>query len=261
MGAGASFPALPLGAKIATDWAQEYNYPGDNPTNLVEVAQFLAVQFDPAFPKEKILKQLEGATPPDFNVPDEPHALLADLPLPIYLTTNYDDFMVRALKSRYRDLRREFCRWNSLIEDERSVFDEDFTPTVANPVVFHVHGHTLTESIVLTEDDYLYFLAGLGNETLFRVPIKLRLAVRPVFLSDTALRIGISACFSRGCARRAWPAPALPCSSRPEYDELARRQRAYLERYHANMKLSVYWGTAREFAAELRERWTKFKSG
>jgi hypothetical protein len=52
LGAGASYPALPLGSKIATDWAQEYNYPGDNPTNLVEVAQFLAIQFDPAFPKE-----------------------------------------------------------------------------------------------------------------------------------------------------------------------------------------------------------------
>lgn len=261
LGAGASFPALPLGAKIATDWAQEYNYPGDNPTNLVEVAQFLAVQFDPAFPKEKILKQLEGATPPDFNVPDEPHALLADLPLPIYLTTNYDDFMVRALKSRYRDPRREFCRWNSLIEDEPSVFDQDFTPTVANPVVFHVHGHTLTESIVLTEDDYLYFLAGLGNEKLLPRPIKLALSRSTcVFigyrLADWNFRV-----LFQGLRAQSMAGTSIAVLKPPGDDELARRQRAYLERYYANMKLSVYWGTAREFAAELRERWTKFKSG
>ena len=34
---------------------------------------------------------------PDFRAPSEPHAVLADLPLPIYMTTNYDDFMVKAL--------------------------------------------------------------------------------------------------------------------------------------------------------------------
>lgn len=92
LGAGASFPAIPLGSTIAAEWAQEYTYPGDNPKNLVEVAQFLAVQFDPLTPKEKILKQLDNVVPPDFNAADEPHGLLADLPLPIYLTTNYNDF-------------------------------------------------------------------------------------------------------------------------------------------------------------------------
>ena len=44
----------------------------------------------------------------------------------------------------------------------------------------------------------------------------------------------------------------------PGDDELARRQRDYLDRYYANMNLKVYWGTAREFAAELRERWERF---
>jgi hypothetical protein len=43
----------------------------------------------------------------------------------------------------------------------------------------------------------------------------------------------------------------------PGDDELARRQRDYLDKYYANMKLEVYWGTAREFAAELREHWEK----
>src|SRR5215471_19225437 len=103
LGAGASFPALPLGSTIATEWAREYKYPGDNPKNLVEVAQFLAIQYDPAYPKEKILERLAEANRPDFNAADEPHSLLAELPLPIYLTTNYDDFMVSALKARWRD--------------------------------------------------------------------------------------------------------------------------------------------------------------
>jgi hypothetical protein len=73
LGAGASFPAIPLGSTTAADWPREYNYLGDNRKNLVEVAQFLAVQFDPLTPKEKILKQLDNAVRPDFNAADEPH--------------------------------------------------------------------------------------------------------------------------------------------------------------------------------------------
>jgi hypothetical protein len=258
LGAGASFPAIPLGSTIAADWAQEYNYPGDNPKNLVEVAQFLAVQFDPLTPKEKILKQLDGVVPPDFNAADEPHALLADLPLPIYLTTNYDDFMVRALKSRYRDARRELCRWNMLIENEPSVFDNDFTPTVANPVVFHLHGHTIPESIVLTEDDYLYFLAGIGQEKLLPKPIQQALTRSTcVFigyrLADWNFRV-----LFQGLRAYSMAGVSIAVLKPPGDDELARRQREYLDRYYANMKLTVYWGTAGEFARELRERWEKF---
>jgi hypothetical protein len=258
LGAGASFPAIPLGSTIAADWAREYNYPGDNPKNLVEVAQFLAVQFDPLTPKEKILKQLEGAVPPDFNAADEPHGLLADLPLPIYLTTNYDDFMVRALKSRYRDARRELCRWNPLIEEEPSVFDNDFTPTVANPVVFHLHGHTIPESIVLTEDDYLYFLANIGREKLLPKPIQQALTRSTcVFigyrLADWNFRV-----LFQGLRAYSMVGASIAVLKPPGDDGLAGRQREYLDRYYASMELKVYWGTAREFAAELRERWKKF---
>ena len=105
------------------------------------------------------------ATLPDFNSADEPHGLLADLPFSIYLTTNYDDFMVLALTSRGRHPRREFCRWNQRLEEEQPPLDDKgFTPTVDNPLVFHFHGcGSITESIVLTESDYLRFLANVGR--------------------------------------------------------------------------------------------------
>jgi len=32
---------------------------------------------------------------------------------------------------------------------------------------------------------------------------------------------------------------------------------AYLERYFMNLKVGVFWGTAAEFAKELRDRWSK----
>jgi hypothetical protein len=46
----------------------------------------------------------------------------------------------------------------------------------------------------------------------------------------------------------------------PEDPEVARRQQEYLNRYYQTMDLQVYWGSAKQFAAELRDRWTKFKS-
>src|SRR5205823_2188648 len=117
LGAGACYGALPLGAQVAREWAKKYDYPFGDDGDLVRVAQFIAVQYDPVFPKIEILKQLQGAPPPDFRAPDEPHGVLADLPLPVYVTTNYDDFMARALTDRRRDVRRELCRWNDLVQD------------------------------------------------------------------------------------------------------------------------------------------------
>ena len=38
---------------------------------------------------------------------------------------------------------------------------------------------------------------------------------------------------------------------------LTREQREYLNSYYASMDLQVYWGTARQFAGELRARWAK----
>ena len=257
LGAGACYGSLPLGAEIAKKWAVEHGYPFSNSDNLIEVAQFLAVRYDPVRPKELILQEFDGLPGPDLRARDEPHALLADLPLSIYMTTNYDDFMVRALRRRHRDARRELCRWNQSLEVEESVFDTDFVPTPANPVVYHLHGHTLPESLVLTEDDYLSFLANIArNPKLLPGPIQRAL--------------DRSTCLFIGYRLADWNFRVLFQGLRPRLkfqniailkpsgdSDRAREQRDYLNRYYSSMDLQVYWGTAREFSAELRERWEK----
>ena len=84
--------------------------------DLIRVAQFVAVTKDDMIPKEEICKKikelLKEVTPKYFETPDELHGVLADLPLPVYITTNYDDLMVRALKSRGKTPVQEICRWN-----------------------------------------------------------------------------------------------------------------------------------------------------
>src|SRR5437660_11569846 len=92
LGAGACAGVLPLAREIAQKWADEYDYPLSDTTNLIQVAQFLAVQTQESrFPKD-LLKRNTGNLAPDFDRPTEIHSVLAGLPMPIYITTNYDDF-------------------------------------------------------------------------------------------------------------------------------------------------------------------------
>jgi hypothetical protein len=77
----------------------------------------------------------------------------------VYLTTNYDDFMMQALASQHKDPKRELYRWNELVRrrSSPSVFDLDsnYDPTPANPLVYHLYGHNeAPESMVLTDDDH-----------------------------------------------------------------------------------------------------------
>ncbi len=124
LGAGASFPALPLGGGLAEQWSSEHSYPLADRTDLPRVAQYLAVTYDSMFPKERLADSFKKCAPPDFSARDEPHSVLSKLPLPIYMTTNYDDFMIRALKAQGREGVRETCRWKSDIKHLPSEFEK-----------------------------------------------------------------------------------------------------------------------------------------
>jgi hypothetical protein len=264
LGAGASFPALPLGSQIAHEWAQTYRYPLEDSQNLARVAQYLAVEYDPLFPKEEFVKLIKGASPPDFRERDEPHALLAELPLPMYMTTNYDDYMVQALRSRRKDVRQDVCRWNALMKDSPSIFEPGsrFEPDPPNPLVFHLHGHSgAPESLVLTEDDYLDFLVSISGEgDSLPAPVKRGLAADSLLfigygLADWNLRVILRGLRLSGRLSVAVLRP-------PAGPELSQEKaQKYLTRYYrqiAQLDLRIYWGTAREFAADFRQRWETF---
>jgi hypothetical protein len=97
--------------------------------------------------------------------------------------------MYLALKNRGRDPKRELCRWNQFVElEETSVFKSGYTPTAANPLVYHLHGHyDLPQSLVLTEDDYLDFLVHLSRDQALLPP-----AVQRALAGTSLLFIGYS---------------------------------------------------------------------
>jgi hypothetical protein len=271
LGAGACFGVLPLGSKIAEECAEDYDYPLEDCHNLARVAQFLAVKKrDFMFPKEWILRQFfKEVGPPDFTKRDEPHGVLADLPLPLYLTTNYDDFMVQALsrtKSLKKYPKRELCRWNKYLRGIPSIFEEEsgFEPTVEHPVVFHLHGHNeFPESLVLTEDDYLDFLVNISEDPKV-IPWRIQKAFAGTSLlflgyslSDWSFRVIFRSLVSylERSIKRAHVSVQLVPLKKTAPEAKKKQARNYLNDYFGELKVQVYWGTCREFAAELRDRW------
>ncbi len=250
LGAGACYGVLPLGSDIAQDWARKYGYPLEDSSNLIKVAQFLAVENYPMFPKDEVVAMFEGTDKrPDFTNPGEPHRVLADLPMPIYLTTNYDDFMVKALAAQgFRDPKREVCRWNTLTRNVPSLFDSNYEPSPANPVVFHLHGHAgMPSSMVLTEDDYFDFLVNISRDALL-VPRRIQQALTETSvlfvgygLADWNFRVllqGLSRFMERGLGRTHIAVMVPPAASEAQREKAQK----YLTAYYANIDVRVFWG-------------------
>ncbi len=270
LGAGACAGALPLGGELANDLADAQGYPFADRSDLLRVAQFIAVKSDPRRAKSMVVDRLKKAgppkftNPPDFTALDNPHGLLASLKLPAYLTTNYDDFMFRALRAAEQDPRREVCRWHSGLRRISSVFETEptYRPNPANPLVFHLHGHEKEpDSLVLTEDDYLKFLINFSRD-----PALLPSPVRDAISASTLLFLGYRLAD--------WNFRVLFQMLRPDPDYIsiavllppgpnepsAEEAQQYLDDYYGAMNLKMFWGTAQEFSSELRRRWAEFQA-
>jgi len=277
LGAGACANVLPLGADIARNWAKQHEYPLEDSYDLARVSQFIAVTHDAVYPKEDMVDLLKKCDAPDFSANDEPHDVLAELPLRVYMTTNYDDFMLRALKNRNREPKVESCRWNELVRKKSTLFaDPEYRPSSANPLVFHLHGQwDQVESMVLTEDDYLDFLVSLwadgaqfGRGTTAQQVGLVPPVVQEALTNASLLFIGYRLqdwdfrVLHRGLLARLPPGlqrlsvtVQLPPPEGPTSDLAT----TYLTKYfETRMKVRVFWGTATEFAAELRRRWREF---
>lgn len=82
---------------------------------------------------------------------DDPLLILAGLPLPIYITTGYHDFIEAALRRAGKEPRSEVCRWHRGLDSIPSVFVNNYEPSTAEPLVFHLLGRDdRPDSLVLT---------------------------------------------------------------------------------------------------------------
>jgi hypothetical protein len=275
LGAGACHGSLKMAAELSRELAAEHEYPFEDNHDLAKVMRYVTVQNgDPIWVKERFVeKYFNGAESPDSTAPGEPHAALAKFPIPLYLTTNYDDFMVRALSSAGRKPRALRCPWYPTASFSAADFDPPAGSTaVEAPIVYYLHGNSgEPESIVLTEDDYIQFLIALAEErnqeyVTTRVTL-IPPAVQEVLSRTSLLFIGYSLrdwnfqVLLHGILKELPPThkrrhvsvQVLPVDSSANECE-RRRAMEYLDSYFDDLRVSVYWGTAREFFAELNSR-------
>jgi hypothetical protein len=255
LGAGACVPTLPTGAELAHEWAAEHGYPLRDAHDLARVAEYLAIEQVPMAPKHAIRRKFNDAKPPEF-VDDEPHTVLAGMPIPVYLTTNYVDYMAEALRRANRNPRVDFCRWAATpaVTNHPSQLPKAFVPTAQEPVVYHLHGHLdVPQSLVLTETDYVSFLVEVARRRLLPHQIEKALANGSLIFIGYGFGDWDFRVLFRGLVAAQTTVREFGVTVQLETDDEAARK--YLEKYFEELDLRVSWGNAREFVSELGRRY------
>lgn len=268
IGAGASAARFQVGAGLADVLAQKHEYPMEDHDDLARVTQYVSIHKVSTPLLKREVAQLFSGAPSDFRDHDDPHGVLADLPLSVYVTTNYDDLMCQALLSRSRQPLRAVCPWytqdSTKLLEARKPFRQPERVRPNAPIVYHLHGHqSVPESLVLTEDDYIEFLVQASkNKNLLPPPIREALSSRLLLfigysLNDWTFRVlfrGLLA-VQPSYAQYSHLSVQLPPTRKGTPEEEQDRIKEYLDEYFSKQNISVFWGTANDFAQQLRDRW------
>jgi hypothetical protein len=280
--------------QIARRWAETYQFPmaAHDQENLPQVAQFLSVNQDAMFLRDELetylcqevrerygidagqdgcatsLNEMVSKVGTQYRQRDaaEPHRVLAQFPLPIYITANFGNVLAEALEEAGKEPKVELCRWNEYIEMLPSVYDDDpgYRPNEQSPLVYHLFGHLKEpDSVVLTEDEYFDYLIGVTRDKDLIPPVVRRAMADTALLflgfrmEDWDFRVLFRSLMSQeGRGRRSRYAHVAvqidPEEGRIQEPERARR---YLESYFQGADISIYWGNVLDFIRELQERW------
>ncbi len=199
----------------------------------------------------------------------EVHHQLADLDLPLYLTTNFDNLMTLALEAKGRRVRRETVGWHQ--PPGRTAADpyHDYDPpaTVEEPVVLHLYGTDEDLfSMVVTEDDYLDYLARISrdHEHLLPTSVGEALARNTLLflgyrLDDMDLKVilrGLLPALDQARWRRFHVAVQLDESACDPASQV--EVRSYFQKYFGSSQIDVYWGDTGQFMTDLHARWLEF---
>ena len=266
---------LPLARELARELIEEDERtsgrpcPLPNREDLAKVCQYLAVtRRSGRWPKKRIADILQACPTPDLTNPAQLHRVLADLRLPVYMTTNYDDLLGLAMDRNTVNVTRDFARWSKgLLNQHVSPFDNGYQPTSQNPVVFHLHGAlSLPATMVATEDDYVDFLVNVsrdlanpptqtGQKATLPLPIHTALTSNMLLfvgysLGDVNFRVILRGLIGSLDLTEVVDSIATQYSA-GDPEEFLRYVEAYFER---SLKMQVFWSTAEAFAAELRQR-------
>jgi hypothetical protein len=218
------------------------------------------LQGDTQFAEMSFSKVAQRLHVPQFDDgPSNPLLLLAELPLPIYLTTSYHTFMETALSLAGKQPRTEICYWDTQLKSIPSHLEAEssYRPSVEEPLVLHLHGlDAYARSLVLTEDDHLDFMVMISQDQG-----AMPLAVRRALADSSLLLLGYSL--------RGWDFRVLFRGMIKPSDNKRRpksvfiqlqandNEKTYLQNYlEQEAGLEVYWGEPADFMQKLWQAWS-----
>ena len=292
---------------LARSWATCFRFPmsPDDQDDLPQVAQFLSVRKGEDFPRATLQQYLRDEIQKRYSadLPDtlrghgaplesliqevgrrrreqdetEAHRVLANLPLPIYITTNPDDLLANALLAVGKQPVVELCRWREDTYDwPASVFDEEpgYKPTPERPLVYHLFGHMKhRDSVLLTQDDYFDYLTGISTNPgiipncVMRAWASTALFFLGFQVDDWNFRIlfrsilnqegsGLQRIRGRSGSRtKKYVNVAVQMDPEEGRSLLPPYARRYLEEAFGIAGFTIYWGSSQQFVKELWAQW------
>lgn len=204
---------------------------------------------------------------------EDPLRVLARLPIKIFLTTSYYDFIEQALVAENKKPRSRLCLWNmdaeAVEQEHRS--NPDYEPDVKNPVVYHLFGmERYPQSMVLSEDDYLRFLWRLaqppaddGDELIIPSYLEAELKSSSLLLlgyrlQDWDLRVLFHGLLNVDRVAAARERTSVAIQIDPDDQPLVKNRKGaeyYLDSYFREAKFHMRIQPVDEFIAELGESW------
>lgn len=198
---------------------------------------------------------------------EDPLRLLARLPVKIYITTSYSNFLERALEKEGKTPRTQVCfSAEDLITDADHLPDREFKPTEKNPAVVHLFGlEDYIETLVLSEDDYINFLMNAAEnyklDDMFPSYLRLALPKSSLALLGYHLREWDFRTLFRFISRirniNDTDKPSIAIQFRPSLGKKEEESRSlkYLETYLNRGKFMVEWTSADRFIYKLWAAW------
>jgi hypothetical protein len=301
---------LTVEEQLAEEWAHFIGYPMPDVHNLSRIAQYFLVeqkdtlqarakyieflktflvtiaqddqQYEDLVDKLKtqtqeysfseIVQQLDYPRFP--STVEDPLRLLAKLPLPIYITTSYYDFLERALDLEGKVPRSQVCFWGGAGPGVRAQHrpDPNYEPTPTHPVVYHLFGlEDYPQTLVLSEDDFMNFLISVVEDTNTQnpiVPLKLRqaLAESPLLLLGYQLRdwdFRVLFRFILRFRKDELSPRGMFIQLKPDRKRIGMIEKAlqYLSNYLDKKQFDVEWTDTESFVQKLWEEWNKYRQG
>lgn len=220
-----------------------------------------------------ILHQLDYLNFPEGV--EDPLRLLARLPLPIYITTSYYDFLERALELEDKKPRTQVCFWCSAGSNRKNENcpDPTFKPSVDEPAVYHLYGlEDHPQTLVLSEDDYMNFLVSIAEDKNTQNPIvpiilhgalaENRLLLLGYQLRDWDFRI-LFRFIQHFRENTNSPPRGMVIQLKPDRKRIGEDEKSlsYLSHYFDKKEFDVEWTNTEDFIQELWTEWDKYRRG